>query len=355
MAVETPINTPGAIEIGGARYLRNSRGDLVAVANIRPMDLLMDEMVRKIIAYGEDLSAELGRFAAHIDADIAAFDALIFQEFGVEPRETKGNRTFSTYDGMLSVSVRVSERIVLGPELQAARAVLDAMIRERGEGADPFIIGLVQRAFRTDQEGKVDFRAILDLRRQQNDDPRWPDFCRAIDAAIRVVGVRRNINLHRKDSPDGKPVLIPLDLANARYNPDAFARRSLRRQVEELEAQLIRVRSTIRNITLAAADEDADGVASWLVAAMADAGGNPDEEYDLVNDLRSTSASTVRRSLRLQVEDLKARIMRAQDAAVLADTATDDDELEVALAEILSALGLRPRVPSSTTTSAAAE
>jgi hypothetical protein len=236
MAVQAPVNpTPAAVEINGAQYLRNSRGDLVALSNIRPMDLLMDEVVRKVIGYGGDLSAELGRFAAHIDADIAAFDALIAQEFNIEPRETKGNRQFTTFDGLLKVVVRVSERIVLGPELQAAKAILDTMIRERGAGADPWLISLVQRAFRTDQEGKVDIREILNLRRQQNDDPRWPDFCAAIDAAIRVVGTRRNITLHRRQTTDGTWELIPLDLANARYNPDAFARRSLRRQVEEAE------------------------------------------------------------------------------------------------------------------------
>ena len=60
----TPKPIPGAVEINGDQYLRNAQGDLTAVTNIKPMDLLMDEMVRKVAGYAEDLSAELARFAA---------------------------------------------------------------------------------------------------------------------------------------------------------------------------------------------------------------------------------------------------------------------------------------------------
>jgi len=235
-------SVPGAIDINGALYLRNAQGDLVALANIRPMDLLMDEMVRKVAGYAEDLSAELVRFAAHTDADIAALDALIAQDYGVEPRDTKGNRTFVSFDGLLKVQVAVSERIVLGPELQAAKAVLDAMIKERGEGVDAFLMTLITRAFRVDQEGRVDVRAILALRRMAVDDPRWPDFCRAIDDAVRVVGSKRYIRVYRRETKDGRWEMIPLDLAAVEPTPAAFERRSLRRQVEELTGQAAEAR-----------------------------------------------------------------------------------------------------------------
>ncbi len=231
-------SVPGAIEIGGVQYLRDSQGDLVAMGNIKPMDLLMDHMVRKVAGYAEDLSAELARFAAHTDADIAALDALIAQDYGVEPKETKGNRTFVSFDGLFMVKVAVSDRIVLGPELQAAKAVLDAMILERAESVDPFLLTLVKRAFRVDQEGKVDVRAILALRRMEVDDPRWAQFCRAIDDAVRVVGSKRYIRTYRRDDSQGAWRMIPLDLAAVEPSPEAFGRRSLRRQVEELTGKI---------------------------------------------------------------------------------------------------------------------
>lgn len=281
---ETQKAIPGAVVIEGVQYLRNAQGDLTAVANIKPMDLLMDEMVRKVAGYAEDLSAELARFVAHTDADIAALDALIGQNYGVEPRETKGNRTFVSFDGLLKVQVAVSDRIVLGPELQAAKAVLDAMILERGEGVDPFLMTLIKRAFRVDAEGRVDVRAILALRRMQVDDARWADFCRAIDDAVRVVGSKRYIRIYRRDCKDGAWKMIPLDLAAVEPGPAAFARRSLRRQVEELTAQAADARMAIRRISLAV---DEDEMALAMRAAMLALGGDADVEEDLIRDLQA--------------------------------------------------------------------
>lgn len=239
---ESPVES--AVEIAGKKYLRNARGDLVALDNVRATDLLMDEMVRKVIGYAEDLSAELARFLSHTAADIAAFDALLDQEYGVKrPEHTKGNRTFTSYDGRLQVKVAVADRIVLGPELQSAKALLDAMIRERAEGADPFLVALVAQAFKVDQEGKVDVPAILALRRMEVDDPRWPDVTRAIDDAVRVVGSKSYIRFYRRQSPEGRWELIPLDLAAVQVGGAAFARSSLRRQVDQLQAENAELRA----------------------------------------------------------------------------------------------------------------
>lgn len=244
MTVQAPI--PGTVELNGAQYLRNAQGDLTAVTNIKAMDLLMDGMVRKISAYAEDLSAELARFAVHTDADIAALDALIAQDYGIEPKETKGNRTFTSFDGCQMVKVAVSDRIVLGPELQAAKTVLDAMITERGEGVDPFLMTLIQRAFKVDQEGKVDVRAILALRRMEVADPRWAEFTRAIDDAVRVVGSKRYIRIYRRPHHQAQWSMVPLDLAAVEPTPEAMGRNSLRRQVEDLQAQIAEAQETIR-------------------------------------------------------------------------------------------------------------
>jgi len=244
MTVQTP---PGAVVIDGISYLRDAKFNLVPVANVRPLDLLMDEMVRKIAGYGEDLSAELSRFAVHADADIAAFDALLDQEYNITPAAgAKGNRTFTTFDGMMMVKVAVSDRIVLGPELQAAKAVLDALISERGAGVDPFLITLVKRAFKCDQEGKVDVRAILALRRMEVDDARWADFTRAIDDAVRVVGSKRYLRIYRRDKPDGQWRMVPLDLAAVEPSPAAFERGSLRRQVEQAAVERAKVGDLVR-------------------------------------------------------------------------------------------------------------
>lgn len=237
------IDHPGAVEISGTTYLRNARGDLTPYANIKSADLLQDEMVRKACAYAEDMSAELGRFQAHCHADIAALDALLDQEYGVRSRtSTKGNRTFTAFDGSLQVKVCVADQITFGPELQSAKKLLDEMILERAEGADPFLVALVTQAFATNKEGKVDTASILALRRLEVDDVRWDDITRAIDDSIKVFGSKSYLRFYRKGAT-GRMEMIPLDLAAVSPSPEAFARKSLRRRIADLEQELAELRS----------------------------------------------------------------------------------------------------------------
>jgi hypothetical protein len=227
---------PDAIDVGGTPYLRNAKGDLKPLDGIPPVDLLMDEMVRKCCTYAEDLSAELARFQAHTYADIAAFDALLAQEYGVtQSGETKGNRTFTSFNGCLQIKVQVADRIQLGPELQIAKRLLDEMILARASraGADSFLVALVSQAFKVDQEGKVDVGAILALRRMQVDDPVWAEVTRAIDDAVRIIGTKRYVRFYRRDRPDGEWSMVPLDIAKTIPAPADMNRRSLRRSVEE--------------------------------------------------------------------------------------------------------------------------
>ncbi len=227
---------PDAIDVGGTLYLRNAKSDLKPLDTIPPVDLLMDEMVRKCCTYAADLSAELARFQAHTYADIAAFDALLAQEYGVtQSGETKGNRTFTSFNGCLQIKVQVADRIQLGPELQIAKRLLDEMILARAakEGADSFLVALVSQAFKVDQEGKVDVGAILALRRMQVDDPVWAEVTRAIDDAVRVIGTKRYVRFYRRDRPDGEWAMVPLDIAKTIPAPADMNRRSLRRSVEE--------------------------------------------------------------------------------------------------------------------------
>ncbi|MCA1909227.1 MAG: DUF3164 family protein [Magnetospirillum sp.] len=258
-------NHPAAIDINGTQYLHDAQGNLVALANVKPVHLLEDEMVRKIVAYGLDMSAEMARYSSHIEADIAAFDALLAQNYNVETRETKGNRTFTSYDGLLKVQVAVSQRIKMGPALDEAKAVLDAMINERGEGVDPFLVTLVRRAFKVDQEGKVDVRAILALRRLEVDDPRWQDFCRAIDDAVQPDGSKRYIRLYTRPNQQAGWTMVPLDMAAIAATPEAFARNSLRRQVDTLKAQRAQTLDMLKRAT-AHLEGTSHGLAADLVA-----------------------------------------------------------------------------------------
>ncbi|MBF0374803.1 MAG: DUF3164 family protein [Alphaproteobacteria bacterium] len=228
----------GAVQIDGRYFLLDPKGKWTPVDHIAARDLIAHELVHETLDYAEDLAAEVARFKSHAVGGIGAYDALLDQEYGVKaPGGAKGNRTLTTYDGARMIKVAVADRIQLGPELQAAKTLLDELVRERGAGGDPIMMTLVNKAFALDEEGKIDVPAIMALARLEVPDERWPNIQRAIRDSVRVVGTKPYLRFYRRNEA-GKYDLIPIDIAAAELTPDAAARRSVRRRAEEAEAAL---------------------------------------------------------------------------------------------------------------------
>src|SRR3546814_8463243 len=110
--------------------MADAKANLVPVEAIKPADLLMDETVRKITGFARDLSAQIARFKGHTFEDVNGLQALIAQEYGVTVGGRKGNITLTSFDGCEKVQVQVADLIEFGPELQAAKALVDKCLSE---------------------------------------------------------------------------------------------------------------------------------------------------------------------------------------------------------------------------------
>ncbi len=202
--------------IDGQRYMRDAQGRLTPVDLVRPQDQLQDEMVRTVIGHAEDLSAQIARFRGHSFDDIAAFDALLQDEYGGHARRSvKGNRTYMSYDGCRKVQVQIAERVAFGPELQVARDLVEECLAEWAEGSRDEIRAIVAHAFQVDREGEISRGAIYSLLRLDIDDARWQKAMAAIRDAMRVVGSKTYIRCYRRESPEGAWEPITIDLAKA--------------------------------------------------------------------------------------------------------------------------------------------
>jgi hypothetical protein len=196
-------------------YRRDTRGALVPETAIKPMDLLIDEQVRGILAHARELSAQIARFKVHTYDDIGSLQALIAQNYGGKLGGAKGNVSLTSFDGLLKVQVQVQDQIEFGPELQAAKALVDECLREWAADSRDEIRALVTRAFQVDAAGRINRAEIFMLLRVEIDDPRW---CRGMDAvrdSIRVIGSKSYVRFFERDKPDGNWRVITIDLANA--------------------------------------------------------------------------------------------------------------------------------------------
>jgi hypothetical protein len=193
-------------------YMRDAKERLVPVNLVKDHERLEDQTVRKILAFAEDLNAQISRFRGHTFDDVAAFMDLLGERYGVKKRGAKGNVTLTTYDGCMKVVVRVQDSLTFGPELQVAKTLFDACISAWSEGADDKIHALVNHAFQVDKEGRINREALFSLRRLDIDDAGWKAAVEALNDSIRIVGSREYVLFYKRPTPrDGwQPVTIDL-------------------------------------------------------------------------------------------------------------------------------------------------
>ena len=192
-------------------YRRNAAGDLVAVANIKPAHKLEDELVTSLSARAVELSELLAAFRADALSEIYAYRDLIAAEYGAK-KSAGGNMTLTAFDGSLQIQLAVAKSITFGPELQAAKALIDQCVTRWSEGANDNLRTLVFDAFQTDRQGKISTDKVLGLRRLAIEDEDWKKAMEAISDAVRVTGSKTYIRFYRRNGEDLDP--ISLDLAS---------------------------------------------------------------------------------------------------------------------------------------------
>ncbi|MCR9122978.1 MAG: DUF3164 family protein [Phyllobacteriaceae bacterium] len=205
----------GIVRVNGRDYMADAKGQLVPVENIKPQDRLEDEIVRKIMGYALDLSAQITRFRGHTMADLGEFDALLEQDYGAKKGGKKGNRTYQDFGGLMKVQVQVADFVDFGPQLQVAKTLIDECLNEWAADSRPEIRALVTRAFQTEKQGQINRSDIFMLLRLDITDERWVKAMEAIRDAMRVTGSKEYIRFYLRDRVTDPWRSVTIDLAKA--------------------------------------------------------------------------------------------------------------------------------------------
>lgn len=203
----------GRREIDGSIYWTNADGGLIPDGAVKTIDKLQDELVRKITGFALPLSAQVARFRQHSFDDVDEFVALLEQEYQAKRGGSKGNLTFTSFDGLLKIVVAVAETIVFGPELQVAKGIVDECLREWSAQSRTEIRTLITRAFDVDSQGRINRNALLSLLRLDITDERWERAMQAIRDSFRVIGSKRYIRMYRRDDAQGPWQSITIDVS----------------------------------------------------------------------------------------------------------------------------------------------
>ena len=161
------------------------------------------------------MSAIIREFKGATFDHVAGFQALLAQEYGAAIGGKKGNITLTSYDGCRKVQVQVADLVEFGPELQAAKALIDECLSGWAKDSGAELQALVNRVFSVDKEGQINRAELFMLLRVEIQDERWKRAMEAIRDSMRVIGSRTYVRFYERDAPDGAWRAISIDIANA--------------------------------------------------------------------------------------------------------------------------------------------
>ena len=194
-------------------FWKDAKGCLVPESMIKPIDRTRDELARDLGQRAKAMSASLRDFKTTVFNEINAFVDLSAEQYDVKLGGKKGNLTLYSFDGAIKIQVAIAEHMVFDERLQAAKHLIDECIIDWSQGSRDEIKVLVQAAFQTDKEGKINTGRVLALRRLDIRDEKWQKAMQAISESLQVVGSKEYIRFYERvgDSDQYQP--ISLDLA----------------------------------------------------------------------------------------------------------------------------------------------
>ncbi|MEQ5870222.1 DUF3164 family protein [Sagittula sp. NFXS13] len=212
---EQLIQAAGVTDVNGTPHMTDAKGHLIPISMVKAQDQLQDELVRTIIGHARDLNAQIARFKGHSFEDVNSFLELLSSEYGQSRGGTKGNMTFTAFDGTLKVTIQVAEHFDYGPELQIAKTLVDECLIEWSAGARPEIRAVIEKAFQTDKEGKINRAELLSLKKLEIEDERWQRAMAAITDAERAVGSKTYMRFYQRKNGQAEWEAITIDMARA--------------------------------------------------------------------------------------------------------------------------------------------
>lgn len=196
-----------------AGYREDHEGRLIPEANIRPIDLERDALVRDLVKKFQQQGEALRQLKQATLANIAAFVELSAERYDVALGGHKGNVTLTSFDGEFKVVRQVSDNLVFDEGLQAAKALIDQCIQTwMTDGVNRNLAVLVQDAFQVNKQGRINTGRVLGLRRHAIDDPVWKRAMDAISESVKTSSTSTYVRCYRRNGA-GEYEPIALDLA----------------------------------------------------------------------------------------------------------------------------------------------
>ena len=212
LSIPIPRKTPMTHTIP-AGYWQDASGNLIPETKVKDIDKLRHQVVMDLCTMAETHAAGLKKFKLHAMGEVAALVATSMEQYGVKTGGEKGNVTLLSYDGRYKLVRQMQDKITFGEQLMAAKALIDECVHEWAQGANDNIKALVNHAFQTDKEGKINTGRVLGLRRLDIRDAKWQAAMQAIADSMQAASTKPYVRFYKRNETTGAYDAISLDVA----------------------------------------------------------------------------------------------------------------------------------------------
>ena len=196
-----------------ADMVANAEGRLYPRAALKPEVLLEHDTVVDLVARAEAMHAAIKAFKQAALDDIGAFIELMAERYKVKLGGRRGGLALHAFGQLMRVEVSVADTMTFGPELEAAKALIDECLNDWTSDANANLRAVVMDAFDVGEGRKLQVDRVLGLRRLAIDDDRWQRAMQAINDALRVAQSRQYIRVYRRPNINARFEQIVLDVS----------------------------------------------------------------------------------------------------------------------------------------------
>ena len=196
-----------------AGYWQDASGSLIPESKIKDIDKLRHQVVTDLCLMAEKSRDGLADFKARAMQEVAALVSTSMEQYGVKAGGEKGNVTLISFDGRYKLVRSMQDKLTFGEQLMAAKALIDECVHEWASNADDNIKVLVNHAFQTDKEGKINTGRVLGLRRLEIRDAKWQSAMQAIADSIQIASTKPYVRFYKRNDTTGEYESISLDVA----------------------------------------------------------------------------------------------------------------------------------------------
>lgn len=207
------MNTPTQTPLTG-HFRINAKGHLVPEAEVKDLDKLRDDTVQAIIRHARGVQTQLQAFKTQTFADIESFMQLSAEQYNVKWGGEKGNVSLISFDGKYKVLLAVSDRLAFDERLHIAKQLIDECIHTWTNGSSSNIQALIEHAFQTDKQGKINTARVFSLMNLKMDgDEKWALAMEALRDSIQTVSSCKYIRVYERVGKSDQYEQISLDLS----------------------------------------------------------------------------------------------------------------------------------------------